>query len=111
CPMALGKASRIWITILFTVVVLILAADIGAKIYFTSDRLKALVIPPIEEATHRSVTIDDISISVFPGIAISIDNLRISNPPGTSFDRNDFVSLKNLKLNLKILPLFRKRME
>lgn len=109
--MALRKAAKIWIIILAIPVTLIIVAMVAAKLYFTSDRLKALVIPKIESATHRTVAIKDISLSVFPTLAVSIDSLSISNPQGTHYDRENFLSLDNLRLRVKILPLISNRIE
>lgn len=109
--MALNKTAKIWIIILSIPVVLIVGAGIAAKLYFTSDRLKALVVPKIEDATHRTVSVGDISLSLFPSLAVSIDDLKISNMAGSSFDRNEFISLDNLKLNVKILELLHSKLE
>jgi len=109
--MALNKTAKIWIIILCIPVVLIVAAGIAAKLYFTSDRLKALVVPKIEDATHRTVSVGDISLSIFPSLAVSIDDLKISNMAGSSFDRDEFISLDNLQLNVKILELLHSKLE
>lgn len=109
--MAMSKKVKIWTIIISIPVALILIAIVAVKIYFTSDRLKALVIPRIEDATHRTVTVGDISISIFPSIAVSIDNFTLSNPVGTKFDRDELLSLDNLRLNVKILPLLSSKVE
>src|SRR5208283_1604816 len=109
--MAINKTAKIWIIVLSIPVVLIVAAGIAVKLYFTSDRLKALAIPKIEDATHRTVSVGDISLSVFPTLAVSIDDLKISNPAGSSFDRDEFISLDNLRLNVKILELLHSKLE
>ena len=109
--MALTKTAKIWIIVVSIPVVLLLAGVVAAKMYFTSDRLKALIVPRIEDATNRTVAIDDISLSVFPTLAVSIDNLKISNPEGASFDKNEFISLDNLKLKVKIFELLRSKLE
>jgi AsmA protein len=109
--MALTKKTKIWIILLGIPVVLIVGAVIAAKLYFTSERLKAMVIPKIEDATRRTVTAGDIALSVFPSLAVSIDNLKISNPQGSSFDRDEFIALDNLKLKVKILPLLSSKVE
>ncbi|HUL44015.1 MAG TPA: AsmA family protein [Bacteroidota bacterium] len=109
--MPLSKKAKIWIIVLSIPVGLIICCIIAAKIYFTSDRLKAFIIPKIEDATHRTVAVGDISLSVFPTIAVSIDNLAISNPAGSSFDRDTLLSLDNLRIKVKLLPLLASRAE
>ncbi len=44
--MAFNRKTRLWSIIIGIPILLLLIAVIAAKIYFTSDRLKALVIPP-----------------------------------------------------------------
>lgn len=109
--MALGKKAKIWITLLSTPLILLLLIAIGLKLYLTSDRLKALVIPKIEEATGRSVSVEDISLSLFPSIAVSMDRLSISNPAGKKFTRERFVSFDNLRLKVSLLPLLKNNLE
>src|SRR6266853_4303519 len=109
--MAMTRAAKIWIIILSIPAGIIICGVIAAKIYFTSDRLKAIVIPKVEESTHRSASVGDISLSFFPSLAVSLDNLRISNQQGTTFERNEFVSLENLRLKLDILPLLHGNLE
>jgi uncharacterized protein involved in outer membrane biogenesis len=112
--MALSKVAKIWIIVLAIPVVLVIIGIVAAKMYFTSDRLKTMVVPRVEAATHRSVAINDIGLSVFPRIGVTLDGVAISNPRGTEgvFDRNEFVHLENLTVNVKLLPLlFNKRLE
>ncbi len=103
--MALSKTARIWTIALAIPVTLIIILLIGVKLYFTSDRLRTMILPRLEEATHRHIMVKDISLDVFPSIAVSIDSLRVSNPEGTRFDRDEFVALDNLSINVKLLPL------
>jgi uncharacterized protein involved in outer membrane biogenesis len=109
--MALSRKSRIWITIAAFPVLLIILAVIAAKIYFTGERLRSMVIPRIEAATHRTVAISDISLSVFPSIAVSIDSLKISNPHGGAFRSPEFISLANCEIRVKLIPLLTGNME
>jgi hypothetical protein len=103
--MALSKAAKIGIIVAGIPVFLILAATVFAKLYFTSDRLKAMVLPPIIEATHREVTLRNISLSVFPTIAVSIESLAIGNPQAGGFESAEFISLPELRINMSLLPL------
>ncbi len=105
--MALSKSAKRWLIIASIPVLLLLAVIITAKIYFTSDRLKAIIIPPIEESTRRKVSIREISLSVFPSIAIEVDDVRLSNPVGTKFTQDDFLTLDRLTLTMKLFELLR----
>ncbi|MFI5251433.1 MAG: AsmA-like C-terminal region-containing protein [Bacteroidota bacterium] len=109
--MALTKTAKIWLYIIGIPVGLIIIAVIGAKLYFTDARLRALIIPKVEEATSRTVTVGDASLSVFPSIGLSLDNLVISNRLGTHFDRPEMVALDHLQLNVNLLALFRNEID
>lgn len=103
--MALSKKMKIWMAVLFTPIMLLLVIIVGLKLYLTGERLKALVIPRIEEATNRTVLVRDISFTLFPSLAISIDELKISNLEGAKFDKDEFFSLDNVQLRVNIFDL------
>ena len=90
--MPLTKTTKLWLWILSVPVALLLLCIIGLKLYLTSDRLKSMVIPPIEESTHRTAAVRSISFSVFPTFNLTIDGLSISNPRGSTFDEEKFIS-------------------
>ncbi|MBI5471601.1 MAG: translocation/assembly module TamB domain-containing protein [Ignavibacteriae bacterium] len=107
--MALSKKARTWLIILSIPVVLLVGAAVALKLYFTSDRLKALIIPKMEEATGHKVAINDISLSVFPTIAVDVSGLTIENAPG--FSEKPLLSLERMLIDVKLSPLFDKRVE
>jgi uncharacterized protein involved in outer membrane biogenesis len=107
----MSKTAKTWMIVLSIPALLFLIIIVAAKMYFTSDRLKALIVPQMEESMHRTVSVQDISFSVFPSFALSIDNLKISNPPGSPFERQDFLSLENLRLQVKIFQLLKNKLE
>jgi hypothetical protein len=109
--MALGKKAKLWIVILSIPVAFLMIALVGLKLYFTNDRLKSLIIPKIEEATHRTVTVQDISFSVFPSFAVSIDGLQISNPPDRKFTKELFLSFDNLRLKVNLFAILKNNLE
>ena len=109
--MAAHKTAK-WIAIAFAIpVVLIILGIAAAKIFFTGDRLRAMVIPPMESALRRQVGIGRISLSVLPAVALDIDSLRISPPGETSFQEKEFVSLDHLTISVKWLPLLTGKVE
>lgn len=103
--MALSRKARIWTIIVSIPVVLILVAAIGAKLYFTDQRLKALLVPRLEETLHRKVTLSGMSLSVFPSLAVEVDSLAIANPSGSGFGETPFVALDRLILSVRLAPL------
>ena len=109
--MAMSKPAKRWIIIVSIPVALIVLAVIGLKLYLTSDRLKALIIPRIEEATHRTVSVADVSLSVFPSLGVVVEGVKISNPPGAKFEQEEFLSLDRLVLDVKLFPLLKSKLE
>lgn len=107
--MALSKKAKTWLIIFSIPVVLVIGAAVGLKLYFTNERLKALLIPRIEEATGRKATIDDISLSLFPTIALDVRGLTLANKPG--FSEKPLLNLERMLLDVKLKPLFDKRVE
>jgi hypothetical protein len=96
-PMAVNKTTK-WLAIIIAIPVTLIILSITASlIYFTGDRLRTMLIPPMESSLHRHVSVHDISLSLFPSIGVDIDSLRISNPDGSSFERDEFVALDRLR--------------
>ncbi len=109
--MALSRTGKIWLIVLSIPVVLILAAVIGLKLYFTGDRLKKLIIPEVEKTTHRTVSVRDASFSIFPRFSVQIEGVRISNKEGTTFDRDEFLSIERIDLDVRIMELFHDKLD
>lgn len=109
--MALSKTAKTWLIIFGSLVVLFVTAIAALKMYFTSERLKAFIIPKIEEATHRTVSVGDVSLAILPSISITVENLNISNPQGTTFEKEHFLSLDRLVLNVSLWSLFKNKLE
>jgi hypothetical protein len=92
-------------------VALLLAGALAVKLYFSGDRLRTLVLPKIESATHRAAELGDISLSLFPSIGVEMTEFRLSNPAGTEWPNPYFLSLKRLFIDAKLMPLFSGRLE
>lgn len=107
----MSKKIKILIIILAVPVILIVAGMVFAKLYFTSERLKALIIPRVEEATHRKVSVGDVSLSFIPRFAVTMERLTISAPEGQKFDREEFLSLDELLLDVNLFALLKDRVE
>ncbi|MBI3193015.1 MAG: AsmA family protein [Ignavibacteriae bacterium] len=109
--MALSRTSKIWIGILSIPLIILFVGILALNLYFTSERLKELIIPEIEASTHRTVSVRDASFSILPRFSIRIEGLKISNKQGETFDKDEFVSVETIDLEVKILELLRSRLE
>jgi uncharacterized protein involved in outer membrane biogenesis len=103
--MALSRKAKVWLIVVSIPVILIIGAIVALKAYFTSDRLKALIVPRIEETTHRSVALNDINLSVFPNIGVDVDGFSLSNRKGEGFSTQPFVTLDRLSVRVNLMPL------
>jgi len=107
----MSRRAKIWLIILIIPLILIIAGIIALKVMFTSERLKAMVVPRIEETTGRAVAINSISLTVFPSIGLKMEGVSMANRQGEGFTAHPFLTLDVLRLNVKLLPLLKSRVE
>lgn len=109
--MALSRKGKIWLILLSIPVIVVIAGAIALKMLFTSDRLKSFIIPQLEEATHRTVSVDHINLSLLPTLAVEIDGLSISNKKEPGFSERPMVQLDRLVLEVKLFALIKGNVE
>jgi len=91
--------------------VLVLVVVIGGAIlalpyFFSTDLVKSKVAALVEQQTGRKLDIKgDTSFKLFPNIAVSLDKIALSNPPGMGGE--PLVRMSSLRANLKLLPLLK----
>lgn len=110
-PMPLRRASKIWLAVIGIPLILLVSAAAAAKLYFSGDRLKALLIPKIEEAIHRPVNVQSVSLTFLPSLGVEIDSLMIANARGREFSASPFLSLDRLLLKVRLLSLLGGKVE
>ena len=86
-------------------VVVVLVGSFVLQRYFTDERLRSLVLPPVREALGREVDFASCSVNILSGI--KLDGLEIKEADG----KNDFVTVKALSLGYSLWPLLHKRFE
>jgi len=106
----MNKSVKIFAIIVAIVIILPILAVIGAKLYFNSDRLKAMILPKVEEQISRNVSIDKISLKIFPNLKLDLTGLEISNPQGQEFASSTFVRLDKLTVDVQLRPLLKKQL-
>ncbi len=74
------------------------------KSYFTEERLKAIILPRIEELTGRKVALEKIRVSIFKGIMAKGISVKERD------ERKDFLKLEQFVLSHRLLPLLRKEL-
>ena len=107
----LTRKTRFWLILSAIPIVLILLAVVALKVMFTGDRLKGMIVPRVEAATGREMTMNDVSLRVFPSIALELEGVTLSNIKGKGFSPTPFLSIDGVRLDVKLLPLLAKKVE
>ena len=90
-------------SILGGLVVLLLVVALLLPQLFSSEQLKGYVVPPMEEATGRSVEIDEIGLRVLWTPAVSVSGFRLANREG--YGPEPAVSAGELNVEVALFPL------
>ena len=86
------------------VLVLLVGAVVAAPFLVPSETIKSQLTAQVEAATGRKLTVDgDLDLSVLPSLAVDMGDVHFANAPGSEIA--DMVTLKELKIELKVLPL------
>ena len=109
--MALSPKAKKWLIIFSIPIGLIVACVVTLKVLFTGDRLKSFIIPRIEGATHRAVSLNSIDLSIFPTLAIEVDGLTVSNRIGQGFSKDPMLQLDKLLLDVRLIELLKGNLE
>jgi len=107
--MAMNKGVKVILWALAVLVVLILVGYAAISILLPEDKIVEMIIPKLEEALDREVTVGDVSISIWGGLGLRLSDLRVKNPE--RFRADDLAHLSTLDVKLKFWPLFKKRIE
>lgn len=103
----MGKTfARITKIVVALIILLIVAAIIASKV-IDPNKYKSEITKIVSENTNRDFVISgDISWSVFPSIAINVQDTSLGNIKGF---KGKLVTIENLSVKLKILPLLKKQ--
>ncbi len=82
----------------------LIALGLVVRSYLSSDKLKALIIPRIEETTGRKVGISEIKVSLFSGVRV--EGISLKEADG----KKDFISAKEFVIRYSLLPLLKKQL-
>jgi len=92
-----------------TCVVLFVIAGITLKIMLPADKVKAELMPLIEDAVGRKIILESAGVTIFPILGIKLEGLEIANTNREGFSKDPFIKLKAfiLKINLRTLIQFK----
>ena len=76
----MGKKTKIVGIILGVILVALIASVLTLWVMFSPEKLKALIIPQVEKALGRDVTLEKASLSFFPVIGVNLSGSRFPTP-------------------------------
>src|SRR5258708_23942101 len=99
------KSSRfpIWAKILLGLLVVLLLVALAVPYFLNVDRYRDTIADAIAKQTGRKVTVGAIHARIFPGVGVTVAELRIGNPP--SFPTGDLVGADEIRVNVALAPL------
>lgn len=93
---------------LTVVVALIAIALVVFVATFDANRYKPTVVELVEQHTGRKLVIDgDLSLSIWPGIALSMDRATLSGPKG----EGSFASIESANIGVALMPLLSREVQ
>nr|NJM03051.1 AsmA family protein [Desulfobacula sp.] len=92
------------------IMVLIIAAALIIPRVIDIKKYKPVIQEKIASATGRTFSFgDDMDVSVFPWVGVSLTDLHLGNPDG--YQEKDMVTVKRFEVRLKVMPLLSRRIE
>ncbi|MFW8600473.1 AsmA family protein [Desulfobacterota bacterium M19] len=98
------KVAKIAGVLAVLLIIVVAGLNIFVKSYLTDARIKTLVVPPVEKALGRRVTVGSIKVSLFSGIIIN--NFAVKEQDG----QTDFLHVRAFKIGYDLLPLLHKQL-
>jgi len=90
--------------------VLIVGAVVLVPMFVDVQKYKPEIEALVTEQTGRSFSMgDDIKLSVFPWVGVSLSDLRMGNAKG--FGGDDMISVKGFEVRLKVMPLLSRQIQ
>lgn len=104
----MSRAFKILGILAVTAVAVAVFAAIVFVLVFDPNDYKDKISEGVREATGRELTIEgDLSLSLFPWLAIEMGRTELGNAPG--FDDTPFASFESARLSVRVLPLVLQR--
>lgn len=89
---------------LFAVLLVIVAGVAVFLLSFDANRYKPDIVTLVQQQTGRTLVIDgDISLSVYPDIALKVERVKLGNGP--DFKNKSFAEAQSARIAVQLLPL------
>jgi AsmA protein len=105
----MGKTLKVLGWLIGMILLLIIAAVILVPMFVDPNDHKERIVAEVKKATGRDLSIGgDIGLSVFPRLALELNNMSLSNAEG--FKGDDFASVKHAEVGVNMIPLLFKQL-
>jgi AsmA protein len=105
------RVFKVLLVLVSLIIVLGVAALLAAFYYLDPNLYKEDMIAFVRENTGRELRIDgDIEKSFYPRIGIRLNRISLGNPPGFGTEEH-FFQIEQVRVGIKLMPLFHKRVE
>ncbi len=102
------KFLKILLGLVVALVLLIVLAGFLLPYFYDKDDLKEAISAEVHDRTGRTLTINgDLDFSVFPWLAIEVNDLALGNAPG--FSDQDQAQIGRARIGVALMPLLHKQ--
>jgi AsmA protein len=102
-----SKGFPLWAKIGIAVVAVLIVIALAVPYFLDVDRYRDSLASALQKQTGRPVTLGKIKASVFPAIAVVVQDLHVGNPAG--FPAGDVISAEEIRGSLAIGPLLQRK--
>ena len=99
----MGRLLKVFFWLVAGVVGVVVVAAVSLILFFDPNDFRDRISAAVKESTGRDLVVGDISLSVFPWLAVEVGRTELGNAEG--FDAGEFLSFETASLSVKIMPL------
>lgn len=99
----MGRLLKIILLLIGGIAGIVAIAAVALILFFDPNDFRDRISAAVKEKTGRDLVVGDISLSVFPWLAVELGRTELGNAAG--FDGDEFLSFETASLSVKIMPL------
>ncbi len=104
----MSRTTKLVAWLVAAVVAIFVVAAVALLVFFDPNDFREDIADAVAESTGRELVIEgDVSISVFPWLAVEIGKSRLGNAPG--FGDEPFAEFESAKMGVQLMPLLLRR--
>jgi len=104
----MNKFLKISLIVLAVFVLIFVAAGITLKLMFPPAKLRALLMPKIEEVVGRPVKVESFSLKVWTGLGVQLKGIELAN--AKDFDPQPMATIEAITLKVNLLALLKRQL-